>query len=39
MQEVLCLPQHHCCVIHMLGQISRQDGKHWVWKTETLTLP
>lgn len=27
-RRVLCLPQHHCCFIHMLVQISRRRG----WK-------
>lgn len=34
MQRALCLLQHHCCVIHMLDQISRQAGKGLVWKVK-----
>lgn len=41
MQEVLCLLRHHyhCCVIHMLVQISRQGRKNWVWKTQNIPPP
>lgn len=39
MQEILCLLHHHCCVIHMLVEISRQSGKDSAWKTETFPLP
>lgn len=39
MQEVLCLLQHHCCVIHMVVQISRQARKELGVESEAETLP